>query len=159
MLLEAPGVPDVSVGALLDMMRDFNPLVIVTEAGGLKNAIGLFLKEHMHRRRIYRAVETIPSRTPRKFRAQPITPAQALLCDEAQVAVVAAARALVVHQRVRVVAVAGTLPTAEAADKPLALAPRSQLLGQRDPWNAPWRTSDFHASSSCWRGPPSLVYL
>ena len=64
--------PDVSVDALLDMVRDFNPLVIVTEAGGLKNAIGPFLRERMHQRKIYRAVETIPSRHAKEIRAQSI---------------------------------------------------------------------------------------
>ena len=36
-----------SVDALLDMVRDWKPLVVVTEAGGLKNAIGPFLTERM----------------------------------------------------------------------------------------------------------------
>lgn len=64
--------PDVSVDALLDMVRDFKPLVVVTEAGGLKNAIGPFLKERMNQRRIYAAVETIPSRHTKEIRAQSI---------------------------------------------------------------------------------------
>ena len=64
--------PDVSVDALLDMVRDWNPLVIVTEAGGLKNDIGPFLRERMHQRKIYRAVETIPSRHSKEIRAQSI---------------------------------------------------------------------------------------
>ena len=64
--------PDVSVDALLDMLRDFKPLVVVTEAGGLKNAIGPFLKERMNQRRIYAAVETIPSRHTKEIRAQSI---------------------------------------------------------------------------------------
>ena len=64
--------PDVSVDAFLDMVRDWNPLVIVTEAGGLKNAIGPFLRERMHQRKIYRAVETIPSRHAKEIRAQSI---------------------------------------------------------------------------------------
>jgi hypothetical protein len=54
------------------MVRDWNPLVIVTEAGGLKNAIGPFLRERMHQRKIYRAVETIPSRHAKEIRAQSI---------------------------------------------------------------------------------------
>jgi hypothetical protein len=35
------------------MMRDYKPLVVVTEAGGLKNAIGPFLKERMNQRGLY----------------------------------------------------------------------------------------------------------
>ena len=54
--------PDVSVDQLLDMVRDWRPMVVVTEAGGLKNASGAFLKERMNQRKIYTAVETIPSR-------------------------------------------------------------------------------------------------
>jgi hypothetical protein len=54
------------------MVRDFDPLVIVTEAGQIRNAIGPFLKERMHQRKIYRAVETIPSRHSKEIRAQSI---------------------------------------------------------------------------------------
>jgi predicted phage terminase large subunit-like protein len=64
--------PDVSVDALLDMARDFKPLVIVTEAGGLKNAIGPFLKERMNQRRQWCHVHTIPSRHAKEIRAQSI---------------------------------------------------------------------------------------
>ena len=59
-----------SVDQLLDMVRDWRPLVVVTEAGGLKNAIGPFLKERMNQRKIYTAVETIPSRHAKEIRAQ-----------------------------------------------------------------------------------------
>jgi predicted phage terminase large subunit-like protein len=64
--------PDVSVDALLDMVRDFKPLVVVTEVGGLKNAIGAFLKDRMNQRRIYAVVETVPSRHSKEIRAQSI---------------------------------------------------------------------------------------
>jgi predicted phage terminase large subunit-like protein len=64
--------PDVGVDALLDMVRDFKPLVIVTEAGGLKNAIGPFLKERMNQRRQWCAVETIPSKHNKEIRSQSI---------------------------------------------------------------------------------------
>jgi predicted phage terminase large subunit-like protein len=64
--------PDVSVDALLDMVRDFKPLVIVTEAGGLKNAIGPFLKERMNQRHLWVPTETIPARHAKEIRAQSI---------------------------------------------------------------------------------------
>jgi predicted phage terminase large subunit-like protein len=64
--------PDVSVDALLDMVRDFKPFVVVTEAGGLKNAIGPFLKERMSQRKIFAYVETIRSRHAKEIRAQSI---------------------------------------------------------------------------------------
>jgi hypothetical protein len=71
----------------------------------------------------------------RRLRSWSLSPPRAeapdALCDHAPVAVVAATRLRVVHQRPGIVAVAGTLPAAEAADKPLALAPRSQLLAER----------------------------
>jgi predicted phage terminase large subunit-like protein len=59
-----------SVDALLDMVRDWKPMVVVTEAGGLKNAIGPFLNERMRERRIYAVLETIPSRHAKEVRAQ-----------------------------------------------------------------------------------------
>jgi hypothetical protein len=61
-----------SVDALLDMVRDWKPLVVVTESGQLKNALAPFLKERMHQRRIYAALETIPSRHAKEVRAQSI---------------------------------------------------------------------------------------
>ena len=61
-----------SVDALLDMVRDWKPLVVVTEAGGLKNAIGPFLKERMNQRRTYAVIETIPSRHAKEVRAASI---------------------------------------------------------------------------------------
>ena len=61
-----------SVDQLLDMVRDWRPMVVVAEAGGLKNAIGPFLKERMNQRKIYTAVETIPSRHVKEIRAQSI---------------------------------------------------------------------------------------
>jgi predicted phage terminase large subunit-like protein len=64
--------PDVSISALLDMVRDWRPMVIVTEAGGLKNALGPFLKEQMNLRRIWCAVEVIPSKHNKEVRAQSI---------------------------------------------------------------------------------------
>ena len=61
-----------SVDALLDMVRDWKPLVVVTEAGGLKNAIGPFLNERMRQRHIYAPIETIPSRHAKEIRVQSI---------------------------------------------------------------------------------------
>ena len=61
-----------SVDALLDMVRDWKPLCVVTEAGGLKNAIGPFLTERMRQRHIYAPLETIPSRHAKEIRAQSI---------------------------------------------------------------------------------------
>ena len=61
-----------SVDALLDMVRDWKPLVVVTEAGGLKNAIGPFLIERMRQRHIYAPLETIPSRHAKEIRAASI---------------------------------------------------------------------------------------
>ena len=61
-----------SVDALLDMVRDWKPLVVVTELGQLKNALEPFLRERMNQRRIYARVETIPSRHAKEIRAQSI---------------------------------------------------------------------------------------
>ena len=61
-----------SVDALLDMVRDWKPMCVVTEAGGLKNAIGPFLKERMKSRRTYAVIETIPSRHAKEIRVQSI---------------------------------------------------------------------------------------
>jgi hypothetical protein len=46
--------------------------VIVTESGGLKNAIGPFLKERMQSRNIWSAIETVPARHAKEIRAQSI---------------------------------------------------------------------------------------
>jgi predicted phage terminase large subunit-like protein len=61
-----------SVDALLDTVRDWKPMCVVTEAGGLKNAIGPFLNERMRQRHIYAQIETIPSRHAKEIRAQSI---------------------------------------------------------------------------------------
>ena len=61
-----------SVDALLDMVRDWKPLVVVTESGQLKNALEPFLRERMNQRRIYAQIETIPSRHAKEIRAQSI---------------------------------------------------------------------------------------
>jgi predicted phage terminase large subunit-like protein len=60
------------VDALLNMVRDWKPLVVVTESGQLKNAIFPWLQKRMMERRIYSAIETIPSRASKEIRAQSI---------------------------------------------------------------------------------------
>jgi hypothetical protein len=51
-------------------VRDYKPLCVVTESGGLKNAAGPFLKSRMNERSIYVPIETIPSRHSKEIRAQ-----------------------------------------------------------------------------------------
>ena len=64
--------PDVSIGALLDMVRDWKPMCVVTESGQIKNALGPFLREEMNRRKLWVPIETIPSRHAKEIRAQAI---------------------------------------------------------------------------------------
>jgi predicted phage terminase large subunit-like protein len=64
--------PDVSIGALLDMVRDWKPQCVVTESGQIKNALGPFLREEMNRRKLWVPIETIPSRHAKEIRAQAI---------------------------------------------------------------------------------------
>jgi predicted phage terminase large subunit-like protein len=60
------------VDALLDMARDWKPLVAATESGQLKNAILPWLKKRMVERNIPVALEFIPSRASKEIRAQSI---------------------------------------------------------------------------------------
>jgi predicted phage terminase large subunit-like protein len=60
------------VDATLDMARDWNVQCIVTESGQLKNAIFPWLKKRMDERKIYKPVETIPSRASKEIRATSI---------------------------------------------------------------------------------------
>ena len=62
--------PDVAVDALLDMVRDWNPLVIITEAGGLKNAIGPFLPSACIREKSTAPSRRSPPGMPRRSRAK-----------------------------------------------------------------------------------------
>jgi predicted phage terminase large subunit-like protein len=64
--------PDESVDRLLDFVRDYKPMVVVTESGQLKNALAPWLKKRMEQRRVYVAIETIPSRHDKEIRAQSI---------------------------------------------------------------------------------------
>jgi predicted phage terminase large subunit-like protein len=60
------------VDAMLNMARDWNVQCIATESGQLKNAIFPWLKKRMDERKIYRPVETIPSRASKEIRATSI---------------------------------------------------------------------------------------
>ena len=57
---------DKTIDALLDRCRDFRPRFVATEAGGLHNAAGPFLRSRMTERRIFAYVVTVPSGTARK---------------------------------------------------------------------------------------------
>ena len=61
---------DKTIDALLDRCRDYNPQFLCTEAGGLHNAAGPFLKSRMHERKIYKHVQTAPARHSKEIRAQ-----------------------------------------------------------------------------------------
>jgi predicted phage terminase large subunit-like protein len=60
------------VDATLDMARDWDVQCIATESGQLKNAIFPWLKKRMDERKIYKPVETIPSRASKEIRATSI---------------------------------------------------------------------------------------
>jgi predicted phage terminase large subunit-like protein len=64
--------PDESVDRLLDFVRDYKPLVVVTESGQLKNALMPFLKKRMIQRNVHVYIEPIPSRHDKEIRAQSI---------------------------------------------------------------------------------------
>ena len=61
---------DKTIDALLDRCRDFRPRFVATEAGGLHNAAGPFLRSRMAERRIFAYVVTVPSRHSKEARAQ-----------------------------------------------------------------------------------------
>ena len=61
---------DKTIDALLDRCRDFRPRFVATEAGGLHNAAGPFLRSRMTERRIFAYVVTVPSRHSKEARAQ-----------------------------------------------------------------------------------------
>ena len=53
-------------------MRDYKPLVVVTESGQIKNALAPFIKKRMLERNVYVHVEPIPARHDKEIRAQSI---------------------------------------------------------------------------------------
>ena len=61
---------DKTIDVLLDRCRDFKPQMVCTEAGGLHNAAGPFMKARMAERKIYAYVVTVPSRHSKEARAQ-----------------------------------------------------------------------------------------
>jgi predicted phage terminase large subunit-like protein len=61
---------DKTIDALLDRVRDFKPLCVATESGGLRNASLPFLKARMMERNIYVQVESITSTKSKEIRAQ-----------------------------------------------------------------------------------------
>ena len=61
---------DKTIDALLDRCRDFRPLLVATEAGGLYNAAGPFLKSRMIERNVPAYVQSFPSKASKELRAQ-----------------------------------------------------------------------------------------
>ena len=61
---------DKTIDALLDRCRDFKPRFVATEAGGLHNAAGPFLRSRMTERRIFAHVVTQPAKHSKEARAQ-----------------------------------------------------------------------------------------
>jgi predicted phage terminase large subunit-like protein len=61
-----------SVDALLDMVRQWKPLVAVQEKGQLANAIGPFLRKRMDERKIWFATELFAARAEKSVRCQAI---------------------------------------------------------------------------------------
>jgi predicted phage terminase large subunit-like protein len=61
---------DKTIDALLDRCRDYNPQFLCTEAGGLQNAAGPFLRSRMIERKIYQHIELVPARHSKEIRAQ-----------------------------------------------------------------------------------------
>jgi predicted phage terminase large subunit-like protein len=61
---------DKTIDALLDRCRDYRPLLVATEAGGLYNAAGPFLKSRMIERNIPAYIQTFPSKASKELRAQ-----------------------------------------------------------------------------------------
>jgi predicted phage terminase large subunit-like protein len=60
---------DKTIDALLDRCRDYNPIFLCTESGGLHNAAGPFLRSRMIERGLYKHLETIPARHSKEIRA------------------------------------------------------------------------------------------
>ena len=61
---------DKTIDVLLDRCRDFKPRFVATEAGGLLNAAGPFLRSRMTERRIYAHVLTSPAKHSKEAREQ-----------------------------------------------------------------------------------------
>jgi predicted phage terminase large subunit-like protein len=61
---------DKTIDVLLDRCRDYRPLLVATEAGGLYNAVGPFLKSRMIERNVSAYVQTFPSKASKELRAQ-----------------------------------------------------------------------------------------
>jgi predicted phage terminase large subunit-like protein len=61
---------DKTIDALLDRCRDYRPLLVATEAGGLYNAAGPFLKSRMIERNVPAYIQTFPSKASKELRAQ-----------------------------------------------------------------------------------------
>jgi predicted phage terminase large subunit-like protein len=64
--------PDVTIDAMLDLVKKWRVLGVAEEQGQIKSAIGPFLKKRMEERKIYVAREGFPSRHDKAIRAQSI---------------------------------------------------------------------------------------
>ena len=61
-----------SVDALLDLVQRWKPIVVATESGQIKSALGPWLRKRMDERRIYVATEVFPTKGDKSARAASI---------------------------------------------------------------------------------------
>jgi predicted phage terminase large subunit-like protein len=61
-----------SVDALLDLVQRWKPIVVATESGQIKSALGPWLKKRMDERRIYVATEVLPTKGDKSARCASI---------------------------------------------------------------------------------------
>ena len=59
-----------SVDALLDLVQRYRPIVVATESGQIKSALGPWLKKRMDERRVYVATETFPTKGDKSARCR-----------------------------------------------------------------------------------------